>query len=67
MVPNLVHGEAALGDNLIEGDAALGILVEVLARGSYRLPVFYCQGVIIIRMDHHFEQLDACLQLPCPN
>ena len=52
----LIHGEAEIGDHLLEGDAAFGVLAEVLARGGSGAAVFVGQR-FVVRLDHDFEKL----------
>ena len=62
MVADLVHGEAALGDDLLEGDAALRVLPEVLARGGDGTAVFRGR-FLVVTGEHHFEQSDDSVEL----
>lgn len=66
VVANLVHGEAALHDELLEWNAALRVPPEVLPRSSYRLAIFLSQCVIVLRTNRHLKQLNDSVQLARP-
>lgn len=54
--PNLFHGEAASGDNLLERDA-LPALAEILAGGTQGAAVFFGRFLfVLVVIDHDFEQ-----------
>ena len=48
VVSNLFHCKAALGGNLLKRQSALGVVVEVFARGVYRLDVRFIQSVVLV-------------------
>jgi hypothetical protein len=47
-VADLVQGEAALGDHLLEGHAALRVLPEVVTRNSDRAAVLPGHAFIVV-------------------
>jgi hypothetical protein len=53
----LIHGEAALGGNLLEREATLRVLLKVLARSGYGAAVFFSKFLVFF-VDHHFKQMN---------
>ena len=64
MVADLVHSQAALGDDLLERDATFGVLPEVLTRGGDSAAVFRGR-FLVVTGEHHFEQSDDGVELGC--
>jgi len=62
VVADLVHGEVALGDDLLEGNAPFRVLPEVLTRGGDGAAVFRSQ-FFVVTAKHHFEQSDDGVEL----
>ena len=56
VVADLVHGEAAFSDNLLEGYAAFGVLPEPLAREGDCAAILFGQG-LFLGMQHDFQEL----------
>jgi hypothetical protein len=56
VIADLIHGKAALGGDLLERDASVGILSEVCTRGGDGAPVFFGQR-LVLRFHHDFEEL----------
>lgn len=69
VTPNLFHSEAALGDNLFERHATLGILAEVFAGSGNGPKVVVIHDVVIhliAGMHHYRQQMDNGLKLVRP-
>jgi len=63
LLADLVHGEAAFGNHLLEGNAAFRVLPEVVARSGDGAAVRFSQFLAVLIEGHHFEQFGDGVEL----
>ena len=57
VVADLIHREAAFRSQLFERNTFPRILPEVFTRSGDRSAILLIQGLVVVRLHHHFEEL----------